>query len=293
MVGGLFLGKDKIKMNFQLSRNDIKLVHVLMGECREMWDDPSAWQRHAANAMERWIGGFCGFLAIFDANVATSVVLDASMGDANDSSAQRLFAELARNGAELWPGRAQVMHQLQVMGCASVRYREVVTCAEQDQFFARYLRPIAANDVLQAAATLPSGDRATLALSRGRADRAFTDRDRDLLLAFADALADTVGRQLTTRRQMGRHRLSLRQNQVLAAVLDGDSEKQISARLGISAPTVHEHVTALYRYFGAHSKGELMAYFIRRIPKAHVEQAKGVLAGATHVRRRSTRCNPD
>jgi DNA-binding CsgD family transcriptional regulator len=49
-------------------------------------------------------------------------------------------------------------------------------------------------------------------------------------------------------------------------LLEGDSEKQVAARLGISPVSVHDYVKALYRYFGVNSRGELMAYFVRRSP---------------------------
>ena len=47
-------------------------------------------------------------------------------------------------------------------------------------------------------------------------------------------------------------------------LLDGDSEKQVAIRLGLSLPTVHQYVTALYRKFGVSSRGELLARFISR-----------------------------
>ena len=45
---------------------------------------------------------------------------------------------------------------------------------------------------------------------------------------------------------------------VLFCLLQGDSEKQVAYRLGISRHTVNHHVQRLYRRFGVHSRGELM-----------------------------------
>jgi DNA-binding CsgD family transcriptional regulator len=59
-------------------------------------------------------------------------------------------------------------------------------------------------------------------------------------------------------------RLSPRQNQTLAAVLDGLSEKQIASRLGRSHNTVHTHMRGIYRAFGVNSRAELLARFVRR-----------------------------
>ena len=35
-------------------------------------------------------------------------------------------------------------------------------------------------------------------------------------------------------------------------------------RLGVAASTLHSHVKELYRHFGARSRAELMAHFLRR-----------------------------
>src|SRR5262245_48108973 len=43
-----------------------------------------------------------------------------------------------------------------------------------------------------------------------------------------------------------------------------DDGKQVAIRLGLSAPAVHQYVSALYRKFGVSSRGELLARFIRR-----------------------------
>jgi DNA-binding CsgD family transcriptional regulator len=54
------------------------------------------------------------------------------------------------------------------------------------------------------------------------------------------------------------------ERQTLDCLLEGDSEKEIAARLGLSPATVHEYVTALYRRFGVHSRGQLLAHVLKR-----------------------------
>jgi DNA-binding CsgD family transcriptional regulator len=58
--------------------------------------------------------------------------------------------------------------------------------------------------------------------------------------------------------------LSGRENEVLARLLAGDSEKQVATRLGISPHTVHGHVKMLYRHFNVSSRAELLARFINQ-----------------------------
>jgi DNA-binding CsgD family transcriptional regulator len=50
--------------------------------------------------------------------------------------------------------------------------------------------------------------------------------------------------------------LSPRLKQTLDGLREGDSEKQVAARLGISQPTAHEYVHRLYRHFGVSSRAE-------------------------------------
>jgi DNA-binding CsgD family transcriptional regulator len=66
--------------------------------------------------------------------------------------------------------------------------------------------------------------------------------------------------------------LSPRLRQTLVALLSGDAEKQIAARLRISRHTVHVYVKALYKRFEVTSRGELLARFVNRtsIEAAHV-----------------------
>jgi len=53
--------------------------------------------------------------------------------------------------------------------------------------------------------------------------------------------------------------LSPRLRQTLDGLLDGASEKEVAARLGVSSATVHQYVTSLYRRFGVRSRAALLA----------------------------------
>ena len=71
-----------------------------------------------------------------------------------------------------------------------------------------------------------------------------------------------VGEQLGHTTPAG-HGLPPRLRQTLQRLLAGDSEKQIAGRLGVSPHTVHVYVKGLYRHYGASSRGELLAHFVR------------------------------
>lgn len=92
----------------------------------------------------------------------------------------------------------------------------------------------------------------------------FTDRAGNLVDRVRAELAPPLARGLwlTTQPHVGT--LPPRRRQVLDALLEGDSEKQAAAKLGLHVTTVHDHVKALYRHFGVASRAELLAAFLRR-----------------------------
>jgi len=63
-------------------------------------------------------------------------------------------------------------------------------------------------------------------------------------------------------------KLSPRTRQVLNALIDGDSEKQIAIRLNISEHTVHTYAKRIHRAFDVNSRGELLAKVIRALAAA-------------------------
>jgi DNA-binding NarL/FixJ family response regulator len=50
----------------------------------------------------------------------------------------------------------------------------------------------------------------------------------------------------------------------LQHLLEGDAEKQVALKLGLSPHTVHEYVKVLYRKLEVSSRSELLARFIGR-----------------------------
>jgi DNA-binding CsgD family transcriptional regulator len=51
---------------------------------------------------------------------------------------------------------------------------------------------------------------------------------------------------------------------VLKCLLEGDSDKQIAARLELSSHTVNEYVKRVYAHFGVTTRTELLARWVRR-----------------------------
>lgn len=56
--------------------------------------------------------------------------------------------------------------------------------------------------------------------------------------------------------------LTQRGRQTLSLLLEGKSEKQVAAAMGLSRNTVHKYVMALYQHFGVNSRAELLAHLL-------------------------------
>jgi len=61
----------------------------------------------------------------------------------------------------------------------------------------------------------------------------------------------------------GFHKLSPRQNEVLKMLAEGNSVKEISILLGLSAKTVEVHKSAVMEKIGCHNKVQLVMYAVR------------------------------
>jgi DNA-binding NarL/FixJ family response regulator len=104
-----------------------------------------------------------------------------------------------------------------------------------------------------------------ITVHRAPREREFSPREVRLLRFFHGELGPLIGRALVSATEPGPDALSPRLRQTLACLLQGDSEKQLAARLGLSPTTIHQYVTALYRHFGVTSRAQLLAPMIKRM----------------------------
>lgn len=91
----------------------------------------------------------------------------------------------------------------------------------------------------------------------------FQRRERRLIRMLHLELRPLIGRQLASADEPSASQLPPRLCNVLQCLLEGDGEKQIAARLGLTRQSVHQYVKALYRHFRVHSRPELLARWIR------------------------------
>jgi len=131
-----------------------------------------------------------------------------------------------------------------------------------------YHRPIGIDDQLTSVYQLSeSGAINVIALHRGHGEPGCSPRQQRLMGFFHEELGRMIGRSLVSATEPRPDTLSPRLRQTLACLLEGDSEKEVASRLGLSQATTHEYVSALYRHFGVRSRAQLMAHAIKRLAR--------------------------
>jgi DNA-binding CsgD family transcriptional regulator len=129
--------------------------------------------------------------------------------------------------------------------------------------FNEYHRQSGIDDFLAAVAPMTGASVLAVTSSRALHSPRFESRERRLGRIFFRELGRHFGVNLLLRPGQDVEILPPRLRQTLECLLDGDSEKQVALRLGLSRHTVHDYVKALYRHFEVSSRGELMARHVR------------------------------
>lgn len=249
---------------------DVREAYRLIGDCRDLGADPALWQPTmlkgvcrlvgvpaAVGGEGRWIRPHQPIQAIS----AFSAGLDA-----------RGIEYLMAYHRELGPRQDPIFEAMQHIPDRLITRsrRQLVSDAVWYRSRAwEYHRPIGIDEQLTSIYQVSDDDGAfaVMTLHRAAGERGFSGRQQRLANFFFAELGRLVGRSLVSAAEPGPDKLSPRLRQTLACLLEGDSEKQVAARLGLSRPTAHQYVTALYRHFKVQSRAQLLAHIIKRMKR--------------------------
>jgi DNA-binding CsgD family transcriptional regulator len=248
---------------------DVRDAYRLIGECRDVGSDPALWHRRLLEGLCALIGGPSATggegLWLRPRHPVRVLSVHATGFDAR---ALQFYAAFHR---ELGPAREPIFRVMQrIPGQLVTRSRrQLLSDADWygSYFFNEYQRPVNIEDRLTSVYQVSeAGAISVLVLHRGVSERKFSPRELRLLNFVHEEVGRLIGHALVSVTEPGTDTLSPRLRQTLACLVEGDSEKQVAARLGVSAATTHEYVTALYRHFGVHSRAQLLAHALRRRP---------------------------
>jgi DNA-binding NarL/FixJ family response regulator len=103
-----------------------------------------------------------------------------------------------------------------------------------------------------------------MGLQRPLRDQPFSARQCRLLEFAQQEVSRLVGGSLVSACEANLAGLTPRLRALALCLLEGDSEKQAAARLGLTPASCHQYVKAIYQHFHVSSRAELLAWFLRR-----------------------------
>lgn len=239
----------------------------LIGECREVGRDPRAWRVHLYEGLCKLLNAqvAVGGLGYWPKTLTSKYIEMVDIGWPSKLARQRFqdyMRDLCTTDEDLLAeGLRGPLSRHDVL----IRDREEIVDDRRwynSVLFNEYFRVSEMDHYLGSLVHLGDDLREVISLHRLLGDRPFAARERELLRLIYTEIRPSIG---TSLRASGpsMYNLPARLRQVLMRLLDGDSEKQVARRLGLTPMSAHQYVKALYRHFGAASRGELMAHFVQ------------------------------
>lgn len=254
-----------------LRLSDIRAIHRLIDECRDLGADALAWRRHWIDglaALVDAVGGITGEMAgcrsldLEDLGAVIRWQAGVPM-PALDAETAAFLIDPAN-----WPSQL-AYHRRSRAGGACLTRKEFLddrTWWEMPDY--RVVRDLLEVDHrLFCFRSMPRGgpdDHVGTILGRADGRRNFTPRDRAIVELGSELLASIVGGSLARFSEPSPGDLAPQARRVLRYLLEGDGDKQIAARMGLSAYTINQYTKIIYRHFRTHGRAELMAHWIRR-----------------------------
>lgn len=250
-----------------LRLHDVRAAFRLIGDCRDEGNDPDLWHRRVLDGVALLFGAVqaAGGEVLWQ-RPGRSMQPVAAYSVSADRGADDAFR--AYNREVGWNGDPihQAMNRLPSKLITRTR-RELVTdaCWYRSATYNEYFRTGGIDHQIVSVLRLSDGGATSIiALNRAIGDRDFSARECRLLEFFHAELGRLVGGPLVGASDATARALPPRLRETLACLLEGDSEKQVAARLRLSRATVHQYVTALYRHFAVRSRAQLIAHVLKR-----------------------------
>lgn len=262
-----------------VSLDDVSKVLSLVREVCDRWDDPKAWREHllqgACALMDARVGMMLtehgGKMYHFGRLSVTSVVgLPSPMKMLVQPAVSLMQHREYQDVSDKYlPGLTKLYDDLLRQGWVTVPRRWMADdkTYHAAPYYRDFRKQIDCDDYVVSIRMVdlpcrPEG----ISIDRAHGADPFGPREVAILRLLHDEIGPLVGVRLATESHLCRDGLSTRLRQTLSLLLEGMSEKQAASQLDLSIKTVHEYVGMLYKHFQVSSRGELLAYFIRRQP---------------------------
>jgi DNA-binding CsgD family transcriptional regulator len=182
-----------------------------------------------------------------------------------DETGQMLFEEYLRSGRPVDPV-TEVLHAIPGRVITLAR-RDAIADADwfNSEHFNRLRKPLGLGPTLYVKIVAQSIERETMViLCRELGGEPFNERDAYLADLCLSEMAWPFTPEMTYTDPTVDN-LQPRLKKVMKLLLEGDSEKQVAYKLGLSPHTVHEYVKNLYSELRVSSRGELLAQYVGKV----------------------------
>lgn len=256
-----------------IKHSDVAAMLRLIGECRELGDDPAIWRQHFLGVIAKLIdadlssgGEVTGCLT---GRVASPGVALWGFDHGFNLDGLRILWEwnvVDPDFSQLWVKFRDRLRESPA-GATVARYQVFSNEPwERSPDYQQAMRTLGVDAVMHSFHQLPSGDGVFEGCcwfrARGRAE--FDEREVALVSLLHQEAVRLIGGPLARFDEPGPSQLPRRVRQTLRCMLEGDSDKQIAARLSLSLHTVNQYAKRIYRHFGVSGRSELLARWVRR-----------------------------
>lgn len=248
---------------------DVRRVFRLLGDCRDLGHDRAAWTRRAIAGLRDELGAYMVAGTFIEDTVEESVRPGRTLFDVGWESDRDREAWLGLVGSPrvMDYGTVRAVYS-NPLATVIVRSRDQLV-ADREWRLGDELnedrRPLRQDETLIGIHRFGDhGVHQVFSVNRAVGGKRFDGRERAILRLFVAEANALVGATLAVDEAGPFAGLGPRLRQVLDALVEGDSEKQVASRLGLSRHTVHDYVKDLYRRLGVGSRGEMLAYYLRR-----------------------------
>lgn len=235
----------------------------IFAEAEELAGNPAAQMTHVLDNLARLVGAAA--LGEMDMSLQpTGAIVTRSVdhGWATESDRARLYRFYEHHGVAANPFAAALMAGYRP-GAELTRRREDLIGDRTWYHSAFYAEVSQPGRLDHSVYSLRPGDAPNtvygLGLLRAAGDPPFDDEARGVVELCHRDLIPQLRRPTATQLDLRRASLTAREEDVLARLLRGFTDKQIAADLSLSPYTVHQHARAVYRKLGVSGRTELLA----------------------------------
>jgi DNA-binding CsgD family transcriptional regulator len=257
----------------RISMADVREITRIIGECRELGDDPFVWRQHFQERLSKLVGAelvlsgevggaISGNVCVpggtaygLEHGFRTEGYMELGQIFAEGPMKSEMFSTIIKNVAAQ-PGQGSAFARQQVMSDrvwdrSFDKRRICAVLGNEDNLHS--LQPTERTDYF---------DSITLGRAPGR--RKFGEREVALVELIHSEVARMVGGALAEFHEPAPSQLAPRVRQVLRCFLEGDGDKQAAARLELSKHTVNQYAKTIFAHFHVNSRQELLARWVRR-----------------------------